>query len=150
MTDVQTIANQIVENVERVIVGKRQSVQITVLGLLCQGHILIEDVPGVGKTVLAKSLSKSVGCQFQRIQFFNAFIRQFRNIIIDGNSSAFDDDNNSDLTLENEQNFVAAGFSVSFKTWSLLFSIVDASKDVEENDDDRYSFGSLSVSWIVD
>jgi MoxR-like ATPase len=69
MTDVQTIANRIVENVERVIVGKRQPVQQTVLGLLCQGHILIEDVPGVGKTVLAKSLSKSVGCRFQRIQF---------------------------------------------------------------------------------
>ncbi len=69
MTDVQSIADQIVENVERVIVGKKQSVQLTVLGLLCQGHILIEDVPGVGKTVLAKSLSKSVGCYFQRIQF---------------------------------------------------------------------------------
>ena len=69
MTDVQAIANKIVENVERVIIGKRQPVQLTVLGLLCQGHILIEDVPGVGKTVLAKSLSKSVGCRFQRIQF---------------------------------------------------------------------------------
>lgn len=69
MADVQAIANRIVENVETVIVGKRASVQLTVLGLLCQGHILIEDVPGVGKTVLAKSLSKSVGCKFQRIQF---------------------------------------------------------------------------------
>ncbi len=69
MSDVQEIANRIVENVERVMVGKRQPVQLTVLGLLCQGHILIEDVPGVGKTVLAKSLSKSVGCRFQRIQF---------------------------------------------------------------------------------
>jgi MoxR-like ATPase len=69
MADVQEIANRIVENVERVIVGKRQSVQLTVLGLLCQGHILIEDVPGVGKTVLAKSLARSVGCKFQRIQF---------------------------------------------------------------------------------
>jgi MoxR-like ATPase len=69
MTDIQGLANRIVENVERVIVGKRQPVQTTVLGLLCQGHILIEDVPGVGKTVLAKSLSKSVGCRFQRIQF---------------------------------------------------------------------------------
>ncbi|MFW5940878.1 MAG: AAA family ATPase [Chloroflexota bacterium] len=66
---VQEIANRIVENVERVIVGKRQAVQLTVLGLLCQGHILIEDVPGVGKTVLAKSLARSVGCAFQRIQF---------------------------------------------------------------------------------
>ncbi len=69
MTDVQAVANQLVENVERVIIGKRQSVQLTILGLLCQGHILIEDVPGVGKTMLAKALSKSVGCQFQRIQF---------------------------------------------------------------------------------
>jgi MoxR-like ATPase len=69
MADVQEIANRIVENVERVIIGKRSSVQLTVLGLLCQGHILIEDVPGLGKTVLAKSLSKSVGCKFQRIQF---------------------------------------------------------------------------------
>ena len=69
MTDVQEIANRIVENVEHVIVGKRPSVQLTVLGLLCQGHMLIEDVPGVGKTVLAKALSKSVGCKFQRIQF---------------------------------------------------------------------------------
>ncbi len=69
MANVQEVANRIVENVERVIVGKRQSVQLTVLGLLCQGHMLIEDVPGVGKTVLAKSLAKSVGCRFQRIQF---------------------------------------------------------------------------------
>ena len=69
MADVQTIANRIVENVERVIIGKRAAVQLTVLGLLCQGHILIEDVPGVGKTVLAKTLARSVGCKFQRIQF---------------------------------------------------------------------------------
>jgi len=69
MTDVQEIAQRLVENVERVIVGKRQEVQLTALGLFCQGHLLIEDVPGVGKTVLAKSLAKSVGCTFQRIQF---------------------------------------------------------------------------------
>ena len=69
MADVQAIANRIVENVETVIVGKHEELKLTVLGLLCQGHMLIEDVPGVGKTVLAKSLSKSVGCQFQRIQF---------------------------------------------------------------------------------
>lgn len=69
MADVEAIANRIVENVERVIVGKHATVQLTVLGLLCQGHLLIEDVPGVGKTVLAKSLAKSVGCKFQRIQF---------------------------------------------------------------------------------
>ena len=69
MAEIEAIANRIVENVETVIIGKRTAVQLTVLGLLCQGHILIEDVPGVGKTVLAKSLSKSVGCKFQRIQF---------------------------------------------------------------------------------
>ncbi len=69
MADVQAIGNRIVENVERVIIGKRQSVQLTVLGLMAQGHMLIEDVPGVGKTVMAKSLAKSVGCEFQRIQF---------------------------------------------------------------------------------
>lgn len=69
MADIQATANRIVENVEHVIVGKRQAVQLTVLGLLCQGHILIEDVPGVGKTVLAKSIARSVGCKFQRIQF---------------------------------------------------------------------------------
>jgi len=75
---------------------------------------------------------------------------QANSIIIDGNSSAFDDDNNSDITLEHKQNFVSAGFAVSFKSWSLLLSAVSASKDVEEDDDDRYSFGSLSVSWVVD
>lgn len=69
MADIQATANKIVESAEQVMVGKRQAVQLTVLGLLCQGHILIEDVPGVGKTVLAKSIAKSVGCKFQRIQF---------------------------------------------------------------------------------
>ena len=69
MASVQAIAERIIENVEQVIVGKRRVVELTVLGLLCQGHVLIEDVPGVGKTVLAKSLAKSVGCTFQRIQF---------------------------------------------------------------------------------
>ena len=69
MADIQAIANRIIKNVETVMVGKRESVELTVLGLLCQGHILIEDVPGVGKTMLAKALSRSVGCQFQRIQF---------------------------------------------------------------------------------
>jgi MoxR-like ATPase len=69
MTHVQSIVERIVSNVEQVIVGKRSPVQLTVLGLLCQGHMLIEDVPGVGKTVLAKSIARSVGCIFKRIQF---------------------------------------------------------------------------------
>ncbi len=69
MATVQEISSKIVENIEKVIVGKREAVELTVLGLLCQGHILIEDVPGVGKTILARSLAKSVGCDFRRIQF---------------------------------------------------------------------------------
>ena len=69
MDEVQAVANQIVENVELVIIGKHHEIQMTVIGLLAQGHLLIEDVPGVGKTMLAKSLSRSIGCSFKRIQF---------------------------------------------------------------------------------
>jgi len=69
MTAAQVVATAIANNVERVIVGKRQAIELTVVCLLCQGHLLIEDVPGVGKTVLAKSLARSVGCTFKRIQF---------------------------------------------------------------------------------
>jgi len=69
MQDVQTIADKIIENVEQVIVGKHEAVQLTVIALLCQGHLLIEDVPGTGKTMLAKSVAKSLGCTFRRIQF---------------------------------------------------------------------------------
>jgi len=69
MQDVQSIATQIVDNVEKVIVGKYEAVQLTVIALLCQGHLLIEDVPGTGKTMLAKSVSRSLGCVFRRIQF---------------------------------------------------------------------------------
>ena len=69
MQDVQAIAEKIIANVERVIVGKHQSVQLIAIALLCEGHVLIEDVPGTGKTMLAKSVSKSLGCKFRRIQF---------------------------------------------------------------------------------
>ena len=69
MESVQAIAQKIVENVEKVIVGKHEAVQLTVIALLCEGHLLIEDVPGTGKTMLAKSVSKSLGCKFRRIQF---------------------------------------------------------------------------------
>ncbi len=69
MPVVQTIAERLAQNVERVIVGKRREVMLTLIGLLCQGHLLIEDVPGVGKTVLAKTLARSLGCTFSRIQF---------------------------------------------------------------------------------
>jgi MoxR-like ATPase len=69
MTIVQTVADRIIDNVERVIIGKRNEIRLTVLGLLCQGHILIEDVPGVGKTMMARALAKSIGASFSRIQF---------------------------------------------------------------------------------
>jgi MoxR-like ATPase len=57
------------DNVERVIVGKRAQIELALVGLASQGHLLIEDVPGVGKTVLAKALARSLGCSFKRIQF---------------------------------------------------------------------------------
>jgi MoxR-like ATPase len=60
---------QVVEQVETVIVGKRDTVELAVVALLCDGHLLIEDIPGVGKTTLAKSLALSLGCSFKRIQF---------------------------------------------------------------------------------
>lgn len=69
MTDVQSFSNRVVENIEKVIIGKRQTVELALVGLLCQGHLLIEDVPGVGKTMLARSLARSLGCLFSRIQF---------------------------------------------------------------------------------
>jgi MoxR-like ATPase len=67
--DIKTFVDQITSNLELVIVGKRQTLELVAIGLLCQGHILIEDVPGVGKTMLARSLAKSLGCLFTRIQF---------------------------------------------------------------------------------
>ena len=69
MSQVREVAERIIANVERVILGKHEEVQSAVVALLCQGHLLVEDVPGVGKTMLAKSLAKSVGCTFRRIQF---------------------------------------------------------------------------------
>jgi MoxR-like ATPase len=69
MSIIQTVANRVITNIEQVIVGKRTAVELIVLGLLCEGHVLVEDVPGVGKTVLSKSLALSVGSTFQRIQF---------------------------------------------------------------------------------
>ena len=69
MLDVQSFSERIINNIEKVIVGKRSSIELAIIGLLCQGHLLIEDVPGVGKTVLARSLARSIGCSFSRIQF---------------------------------------------------------------------------------
>jgi MoxR-like ATPase len=69
MSDVQGFSERVIGNIEKVIVGKRATVELAVVGLLCQGHLLIEDVPGVGKTMLARSLARSLGCSFSRIQF---------------------------------------------------------------------------------
>jgi MoxR-like ATPase len=63
------VAQRIVDNVSKVIVGKRAVIEQALAALIAQGHILVEDVPGVGKTMLAKSLSISIGCNFKRIQF---------------------------------------------------------------------------------
>ncbi|HEY7452209.1 MAG TPA: MoxR family ATPase [Candidatus Limnocylindria bacterium] len=67
--NVQEPAERTIGNIERVIVGKHAEVRLAMVSLLCEGHILIEDVPGVGKTMLAKALSRSIGCTFRRIQF---------------------------------------------------------------------------------
>lgn len=65
---IKETGNKVKENVEKVIVGKGEVVELAIIALLCEGHILFEDVPGLGKTVLAKSLAKSLGCSFRRIQ----------------------------------------------------------------------------------
>ncbi|HQE93045.1 MAG TPA: MoxR family ATPase [Anaerolineae bacterium] len=69
MASVQDFARRVIDNIERIIVGKREVVELAVIGLLSQGHLLIEDVPGVGKTMLARSLARSLGCTFGRLQF---------------------------------------------------------------------------------
>jgi MoxR-like ATPase len=65
----QRLAEEIVQNVEKVMVGKTEVVRLAVIALISQGHLLIEDAPGVGKTMLARSLAKSINCSFKRIQF---------------------------------------------------------------------------------
>jgi len=65
---IRDIGARVKENVERVIVGKGEAVELAIVALLCEGHVLIEDVPGIGKTMLAKSIARSLGCTFRRIQ----------------------------------------------------------------------------------
>jgi MoxR-like ATPase len=67
--DIQETGRRITENVARVIVGKDDVIELCLVALLCEGHILIEDVPGIGKTTLAKAIARSLGCSFKRIQF---------------------------------------------------------------------------------
>ena len=69
MEDPRLIAERVLENVEHVIIGKTHEARLALITLLCRGHLLIEDVPGVGKTMLARALARSTGCDFSRIQF---------------------------------------------------------------------------------
>ncbi len=69
MSQIQQVGDRVLANVERVIVGKHHEVRLALVALLCRGHLLIEDVPGTGKTVLAKAIARSLGCSFRRIQF---------------------------------------------------------------------------------
>ena len=66
---IKDVADRIKENIRRVIVGRDEVVELAIVALLAEGHILIEDVPGIGKTLLAKAIARSVGCSFSRIQF---------------------------------------------------------------------------------
>jgi MoxR-like ATPase len=68
MTTIQDFISRLIDNVEQVIVGKRDSIELLMVALLCEGHVLIEDVPGVGKTMLARSIAISIGGSFKRIQ----------------------------------------------------------------------------------
>jgi len=69
ISSVQKLATELRESVQRIVVGKAETIDLTVLALLCRGHVLLEDVPGTGKTTLAKALAASLDCQFGRIQF---------------------------------------------------------------------------------
>jgi MoxR-like ATPase len=68
MQNAKDFTAKVTENIERVIVGKRDTIDLLLVALLCEGHVLIEDVPGVGKTMLARSLAGSIGGQFKRVQ----------------------------------------------------------------------------------
>ena len=69
MNTVQELADRVRANVARVIVGKDSVVDLLLVALFCEGHVLLEDVPGIGKTTLAKALARSLDCTFQRVQF---------------------------------------------------------------------------------
>ena len=67
--DASQIAHQLLDNIKKVIVGKERAIELSLVALMAEGHLLIEDVPGLGKTTLAKTIALSSGCSFKRIQF---------------------------------------------------------------------------------
>ncbi len=69
VSSIKEAADKIINNVGKVIVGKRDVIELVLVALLCEGHLLIEDVPGIGKAMLAKATAASLGCTFKRIQF---------------------------------------------------------------------------------
>ena len=69
MPDIQATVHRVVGNINKVIVGRERAIELVMVALLCEGHVLIEDVPGIGKTMLAKTVARSLGCTFRRIQF---------------------------------------------------------------------------------
>ena len=67
VTRFQDLANQLRDSVQRVIVGKSDVIDLAIIAVVCRGHVLVEDVPGIGKTTMAKALAQSLGCTFNRI-----------------------------------------------------------------------------------
>jgi len=66
---IKSVTDRVIDNVQKVIIGKRETIELLLTAILCEGHALLEDVPGTGKTTLARALSTSLGCNFKRIQF---------------------------------------------------------------------------------
>lgn len=66
---IKEVARRLRENIQKVIIGKDEMIELTLVAVLCEGHLLLEDVPGIGKTTLARALAASLGCTFRRIQF---------------------------------------------------------------------------------